>query len=405
MSTPSEKLIGGSAYKATPETFQNWADEGQAMLERHAQAENQPNEARVLRAFRKAEAMELVGLSEYRWLQARKKLGLEGVGDNRITLEQIHSIQEEAGIRPRRPEKSKCMRLAVANFKGGASKTTTALHLAQSFAFRGYRTLLVDADPQGTASRLMGFRPEAIDEQYTLLPIFRWAAQPTEELVDLQPLKSHIDGLDILPAVLTMVGCDIDVAAAFMRRLPSAQDFYRLVDAALDPLDEHYDIIIIDTAPAFSFLALNILWAANALLIPLPPSYPDFSSTIDFCGSNGDLMRQIEVLKGYGKDWDPTVFVHTMDKPKAASAQEVRDWSAGLWGHHRLDVFIPHSPGFPAAQTAVRSIYETNSSNVDSATLRRCRMAFDALTDRLTGIFNTVWESQVNAAVASEVAA
>lgn len=381
---------------ATAEDFGRWADEGQSMLQRLAEATNEPNERRVLRTFRKYEAMEIGGISEFRWKEARRTLPIaNGAGAQaRVTLEEIHKIQEWAGVRPHKPLGSRTARVAVANFKGGATKTTVALHISQAFPLRGYRTLVVDADPQGTLSRLMGFRPETIEPEYTLTSLFENVVRKDGEKVGLKPQPTHIDGLDIIPASLDMTGADIHIASAFMHKVEGASDFYRLFDTALAEIEDRYDIIVIDTAPAFSFLALNVLWAANALLIPLPPSFPDFSATVDFCAMSGDLVSALSRLKGVDKRWSPCVFAHSR-ADNSGSANMVREFSSHLFGKYRIDQGLPKSSAFESALAQMRSVYEVTSHDVDSRALNRARDASDQLAKRLIGLIEAEWALQI----------
>ncbi|UJJ60590.1 AAA family ATPase [Rhodanobacter denitrificans] len=388
---------------ATADDFCRWAEEGQSMLQRLSEATNEPNERRVLRTFRKYEALDLGGISEFRWKEARRKLALgDGTGTQaRVTLEEIHKIQELAGVRPHKPLGSRTARVAVANFKGGATKTTVALHLGQACPLRGYRTLLVDADPQGTLSRLMGFRPETIEPENTLTSLFENIARKDGERVGLRPQPTHIDGLDIIPASLDMTGADIHIAAAFMQKLEGASEFYRLFDAALEEIEDRYDIIIIDTAPAFSFLALNVLWAANGLVIPLPPSFPDFSATVDFCGMSGDLVKALSRLKGMDKRWSPCAFTHSRSD-NSGSANMVREFSSHLFGKYRIDQGLPKSSAFEAALGQMRSVYEVTSHDVDSRALNRARDASDQLASRLIGLIEAEWALQIAQATTKE---
>src|SRR5690606_32247380 len=92
---------------------------------------------------------------------------------------------------PHRTAGEKLQVVAVANFKGGAAKTTTAVHLAQYLALRGYRVLLVDLDSQASLTALFGLQPDLeLDETDTLYPYFR------DERISLKglPRRTYWDG-------------------------------------------------------------------------------------------------------------------------------------------------------------------------------------------------------------------
>lgn len=143
--------------------------------------------------------------------------------------------------------------IAIANQKGGVGKTTTAINMATAMAATGWRTLLIDLDPQGNASTGMGLDSAARDlSSYDLL-------------VDEIPLSdatvtTSIPGLDIVPATQDLSGAEIELVSVEERTA-------RLRNA----LDKHsgHDVCFIDCPPSLGLLTLNALCAADTLLVPL----------------------------------------------------------------------------------------------------------------------------------------
>ena len=143
--------------------------------------------------------------------------------------------------------------IAVANQKGGVGKTTTAINVATAMAATGWRALLVDLAPQGTASTGLG-----VDAS-------RREMSSYDLLVDDQPLddtimETTIPGLDIVPATVDLSGAEIELVSAETRTA-------RLRNA----LSQHrgHDICFIDCPPSLGLLTLNALCAADTLLVPL----------------------------------------------------------------------------------------------------------------------------------------
>jgi chromosome partitioning protein len=145
------------------------------------------------------------------------------------------------------------IRVAIANQKGGVGKTTTAINIATAMAATGWKTLLVDLDPQGNASTGIGIATaDRHRSSYDLLI--------DEARLGECVMPTRIPGLDIVPATVDLSGAEVE--------LVSVENRTDRLRGALRR-DDSYDICFIDCPPSLGLLTLNALTAADTLLVPL----------------------------------------------------------------------------------------------------------------------------------------
>lgn len=235
-----------------------------------------------------------------------------GEGNSKwFTLEEVLALRDHfategaAGreYRPWRPEGLPAKTIAVANFKGGVGKTSTAAHLAMSAALDGYKVLVIDLDSQGSMTSIMG--GVVPDEWSTAFPLlakdYALSVQDenrVREAAGNSPLpfdetlsealnvsardviqSTHWPNIDLMGSQLNLYWAEFQVPVWRMglRNWP----LWDALNNALtrEQIVDEYDIIILDTPPALGYLTINALAAADILLVPLGASFLEFDST------------------------------------------------------------------------------------------------------------------------------
>jgi chromosome partitioning protein len=212
--------------------------------------------------------------------------------------------------------------IAVANQKGGVGKTTTAINLGACLAELGYRTLVVDLDPQGNASTGLGINIRSLD------------ASMYHVIINGAPLDDCIEGssvrnLFIAPASLDLAGAEIELVPAFSRELKLRQ--------ALREVREDYDYVLIDCPPSLGLLTINAFAAASEVLVPIQCEYYALEGL-------GQLLRNVGLVqRNLNEDLEVSAIVLVMFDARTKLAEQVANEVRQHFGDRVLKQIVPRT--------------------------------------------------------------
>lgn len=350
------------------------------------------------RTYPVSEAARMVGTTDQtlRNLEGREDFDLPSRDNNqrrRYTLAQINLARDLLGKRPSRPEGSRPIRQVIFNAKGGVAKTTTAIHLAQKVALEGYRCLLIDLDPQGSATLNFGFLPNVDvvsneDEDHTIYP----ALIEDPELIRGVIQKSYFDGVDIIPACLGLDDAEDALAQDSDKEAPELGWVLSRIDQTLRVVEDNYDVIVMDCGPSIRMLATNAVQASNAMVVPIPPAMQDFGSSVTL---NRVLSRLFHVIP------DKTFDLFRVLLTSYEEGQETAKMESLLRNVYGDYVFVPHvvdSVEIQRAASALGSIYDIETPWGDPDSYKRALKSVDQVNLEILNLYQQIWQAQALAA-------
>jgi len=352
-----------------------------------------------------------------------------------FSLDEINELRRKMKINrkslmPKRPAGKRALRVAIANFKGGAGKSTVALHLAHASALDGYRVLVVDFDPQATLSHSMGLND--VSEEHTV-----WGIMARDLLRETDRMNAAATGAESgaalpqrrIPSAIRDMGLGelrvadfimptawstidivpscanaafVEFASAQYRHLNPDWTFFGAVSRYLDALpDDSYDLIIFDCPPAIGYQSMNAVFAADMLYVPSGPGYWEYDSTTSFIGQLSEALSDLN--DGFGQ----TFSAEKVSLPKTFC--DIRflmtRYEPGNELHRAMfeafgKVFGPHVAKHPIEMTRaveqsgrfLSSVYEIDYRIMTRETWRRARATFDGAYEEFKESVIAAWD-------------
>ncbi|OYU47011.1 MAG: plasmid partitioning protein RepA [Rhizobiales bacterium PAR1] len=357
-----------------------------------------------LRSFSSGEVAKIVGVSD----GYLRQLSLDGLGPSPTILhggrrsyspEQVLELRRYlAQARPRealdflpvRRGDDKLQVIAVANFKGGSAKTTTALYLSQFLALKGHRVLAIDLDPQASLSAMFGYQPELeIGEGETLYGALRYddERRPMSEVVR----PTYFNGISLVPGNLELMEFEHNTPRAMMEgNLRGGDIFFRRVDACIRQVEDDFDVVVIDCPPQLGYLTMGALNAATSLLVTIHPQMVDVASMSQFLLMTSDLMSVIEEAGG-SLNYDFIRYVITRHDPNDVPEAQIVALLRNLFRDDVLRAAAWKSTAIANAGLTKQSLYELEKGLVGKGAYDRALESVDAVNSELLGLIREVW--------------
>ena len=347
--------------------------------------------------FAISKAAELVGRGASAIREAEKEGRLpqrERTATNRrvnYTLADLNHMREVFGTRPWRDPADPLAILAVQNFKGGVGKSTIAVHLAQYLAIRGYRVLLMDCDSQASTTMMFGLVPDRdIDENATLYGYLH-----DEGMIGLRPLlrRTHFDNLWLLPANLKLYNAEYEIAGYIAQHGREGYAFIDKIGEAIATVADDFDIVILDPPPALGMISLSVLTAANAMVIPMPPSMIDFSSTASFLSMLASTMQQLAQLRGKSPIYNFVRLVASKADDNKSMHREIIKMAQRLFGSAMLRASLKDSAEIDNASSRLSTVYELDRPITSHEVHSRCVGHLNAVNSEIELEIRRTWPS------------
>lgn len=377
-------------------------------LERMSKLFLAPEEEKTLRRFTSAEVAELLRVSDGYLRKAHFDNKIPDVeqgpnGKRQYSAESIIEIRhimaqtakDPFQYLPGRRKGDKLQIWSTVNFKGGSSKTTTTATLAMRLALRGYRVLVVDADPQASLTTFFGYQPE-IDFRHggTLYDAIRYNDGDTSRASITTVLRStYFPGLHLVPAGILLSEFETETPTALSRGEQPV--FFNRIRDALRQVEDDYDIVLIDCPPQLGYLTMSAVCASTSLLMTITPERVDLASASQFLMMASGVMEVLHI-NGAAGAFDNFAYLLTRFDTSISTQQDLAEWIRELLGNSVIPTPFVKSSAVSEAGLSQRTIFEVD------LTMIKNRKTFERALESAIGFSNDV-EKLIQAAWGREV--
>lgn len=373
-----------------------------AQLKAHHISVFPPVAQKQMRTFQPAEASKLIGVKEVYLRQLANEVPDLDVttspgGRRYYSVEDLDKIRkhlDHAGrgnrrYLPHRKDGEVLQVIATMNFKGGSGKTTTAAHLAQYLALRGYRVLAIDLDPQASMTALFGFQPETdVEENETIYGAIRYDDE--RKLLSEIVRGTYIPDLHVVPGNLELMEFEHDTPRALMKRAVGDTMFFDRIGEVLQEVENNYDVVVIDCPPQLGYLSLSGLTAATSLLITVHPQMLDVLSMNQFLSMMGDLLSEIGTA-GADVDYKWMRYLVTRFEPSDGPQNQMVGYLRSIFGQNVLNFPMLKTTAVSDAGLTNQTLYEIDRVQFNRATYDRALESMNNVNDEIEALIKKAW--------------
>ncbi|WP_157271082.1 ParA family protein [Azohydromonas aeria] len=276
--------------------------------------------------------------------------------------------------------------ISVGLFKGGIGKTTLATSLAQGLSLRSYSVLLVDLDPQGSATAVMGSNPGAIGAEETVEPVTRAPGTEGYRASLAESIRpTYWSGVDLIAGSTSLFASEFYLPLRSMeaQREGKQFNFLEVLSQALHPLRSEYDYIILDLPPALSYLTMNAYWASDALILPVVPEGLSLQSSVQFWNMFTDLAETMRRVSDRERLFAWLGVVPSMVESHKGRVQEMLKWIRMFYGEYVMSSELPLTEAIKTSGTELATVFDVEKYVGSAKTYERARVAFDKFVDEV----------------------
>ncbi|VTM52720.1 plasmid-partitioning protein SopA [Klebsiella quasipneumoniae] len=324
--------------------------------------DDSPEARKITRRWRIGEAADLVGVSSQAIRDAEKAgrlphpdMETRGRVEQRVgyTIEQINHMRDVFGTRLRRAEDAFPPVIGVAAHKGGVYKTSVSVHLAQDLA--------LERTPVFFSLKAMTHRERLLcitDGCPIFIFMLRTLSCPfilgEKDDASYAIKPTCWPGLDIIPSCLALHRIETELMGKFDEgKLPA--DPHLMLRLAIETVAHDYDVIVIDSAPNLGIGTINVVCAADVLIVPTPAELFDYTSALQFFDMLRDLLKNVD-LKGF--EPDVRILLTKYSNNNGSQSPWMEEQIRDAWGSMVLKNVVRETDEVGKGQIRMRTVFE-----------------------------------------------